>query len=276
MLRRLVLAPIFFCFFSSLVFAASVYDGWWFNPAESGSGLSIGIQGDTMFVALYTYDEAGMSLWMTSGAKYDPGNNSYSGRLVYWSLGDESQLTDEDSWWYTWLPLRPPVPHDKGILSITFTSEDTGVLRYGPESHPIEVPIERFMPQISPGNPDNRVLGWWYDPEYDGTGVFLEARGGVLFGAWYFYWGNEEESILVPAWLTFSGSFSPSARSFSAGTVEWLEGSPLGVPPYKAPKAYENTLQMRMRLNLDGSIDMSFTQTEYNWTHERHMVPFRF
>jgi hypothetical protein len=46
-------------------------DGWWFNPNESGRGVNIEMQDDTMFVSLFHYAEDGdQSWWITSG-QYD-------------------------------------------------------------------------------------------------------------------------------------------------------------------------------------------------------------
>jgi hypothetical protein len=41
--------------------------GWYFNPAESGRGFNIEIQGDTLFIAGFLYDTAGNPIWIFSG-----------------------------------------------------------------------------------------------------------------------------------------------------------------------------------------------------------------
>ena len=43
--------------------------GWWWNPAESGRGFSLEVQGDTMFLAGFMYDNNGKPVWYISSGK---------------------------------------------------------------------------------------------------------------------------------------------------------------------------------------------------------------
>lgn len=53
----------------SLVLAGKVeaadYQDWWWNSDESGRGLNISQQGNTIFAAWFTYDESGEGIWVT-------------------------------------------------------------------------------------------------------------------------------------------------------------------------------------------------------------------
>lgn len=42
--------------------------GWWWNPAESGSGYSMEVQGNTVFLVGFMYDAAGKPVWDLSAA----------------------------------------------------------------------------------------------------------------------------------------------------------------------------------------------------------------
>ncbi|MBS0320044.1 MAG: hypothetical protein JSR18_05850, partial [Proteobacteria bacterium] len=53
--------------------AANDYNGWWWNPAQSGHGVSIGQQGNVMFVAWFTYDTAGKPMWIIMGGPMTDG-----------------------------------------------------------------------------------------------------------------------------------------------------------------------------------------------------------
>ncbi|MBI3343491.1 MAG: S8 family peptidase [Gammaproteobacteria bacterium] len=47
--------------------------GWWWNEAESGRGFAIEIQGNTLFMAGYMYDDSGNPVWyVTEGAMATP------------------------------------------------------------------------------------------------------------------------------------------------------------------------------------------------------------
>jgi hypothetical protein len=42
--------------------------GWWWNPAESGRGMSVELQGQHMFIGLYMYEEDGRPVWYVADA----------------------------------------------------------------------------------------------------------------------------------------------------------------------------------------------------------------
>ncbi len=45
------------------------FTGWWWNPAESGSGYSVELQGDTIFIVGYMYETDGRPVWYLSAGK---------------------------------------------------------------------------------------------------------------------------------------------------------------------------------------------------------------
>lgn len=44
------------------------FNGWWWNPAESGRGMSIELQGEHMFIGAYMYDDDGKPVWYVADA----------------------------------------------------------------------------------------------------------------------------------------------------------------------------------------------------------------
>ncbi len=70
--------------FVSLAFAgaasANKYSDWWWNPTQSGQGLNVGQQGETLFIAWFTYDNNGDSMWVTMSG--DVVNNAVSGDVL--------------------------------------------------------------------------------------------------------------------------------------------------------------------------------------------------
>lgn len=56
--------------FSSVCFALDVSGHWW-NPAESGWGVAIQQQRDTVFLQLYTYTKDGAPIWYVGSCKLD-------------------------------------------------------------------------------------------------------------------------------------------------------------------------------------------------------------
>ncbi len=57
------------------------YQDLWWNPAESGWGLNITHQDNTVFGALFTYDASGKGLWLVMSAGLKQADGSYLGEL---------------------------------------------------------------------------------------------------------------------------------------------------------------------------------------------------
>ena len=59
-------------------------DLWWKSPAasESGWGVNIAHQGDTLFATWYTYGADGQPLWLSGSSLMRTGNGTYSGALT--------------------------------------------------------------------------------------------------------------------------------------------------------------------------------------------------
>ena len=63
-------------------YAANYQDLWWRSGGtESGWGMNITHQGNTMFITWFTYDADGKGLWLVASNVYRNGDGSYSGKL---------------------------------------------------------------------------------------------------------------------------------------------------------------------------------------------------
>ena len=93
--------------------------GWWWDPAESGSGYSIEVQGSTLFMVGFMYDAAGNPIWyLSAGPMSSP--TTYEGDLV--QVANGQTLTG---------PYHPPsTPTSVGTLAITFTAPDAATLTF--------------------------------------------------------------------------------------------------------------------------------------------------
>jgi hypothetical protein len=58
------------------------YQDLWWNPAESGWGVNIAHQGDTLFATWYTYDAHGNGLWLSMSNTAKSGASTYSGPVL--------------------------------------------------------------------------------------------------------------------------------------------------------------------------------------------------
>jgi hypothetical protein len=188
--------------------------GWWYNPREMGTGLSIEVQNEKLFLAWCTYDEqSGKALWYSSGGIMGDEKN-YSGTLFAWKG------------WPLGTPYTPPVSSPVGTVEITFLSQSQARLTWTIGASQGEGYLVRFMDDVSPGDRDTRALhGWWFAPAFPGMGIFVESQGGTLFSAWYHY---REDG--TSRWWSSSGSFTPGALAFSGLFEEWRNGPCIGCP----------------------------------------------
>lgn len=91
--------------------------GFWWNPAEPGSGLAIEIEDDFIYVAAYLYDTQGFPYWyITSGRLVDnAGTLSLNNAAVFTATGGQC----------LGCPWRAPTNTPAGgVMSITFDRND--------------------------------------------------------------------------------------------------------------------------------------------------------
>ena len=226
--------------------AATPKSGWWYNPDENGTGISIEIQGDTLFMAWYVFDGTnGNAVWYTSDGTVD-GSGNFSGALYRWEgwpLGEA---------YYS--PVRTAV----GTVQIVFYSDDAASLAWtlGTESGSKE--IVKFLNEFSPGSLDPRdIHGWWFDPAYNGMGFFMECRGDIIFIAWYHY-----RSDSSPRWWSVGGGFSSSMDIFSGKLQEFSNGQCIGCDyVHPSPKEMED---ITLSFLPDGTATLAWTNEVYN------------
>lgn len=118
--------------------ATNYQDTWYASPAgsESGWGLSIVHQGDTIFATLAAYDVDNRPHWLFGVAR-SAGANAYAGTM-YSSRGS---AFDVASW-------NPAAFHatPRGEFSLTFSDGNTGVLHYQVQTGPTNTPVTANKP----------------------------------------------------------------------------------------------------------------------------------
>jgi hypothetical protein len=115
--------------------------GWWWNPAESGSGYSVEIQGDNAFVVGFMYDDAGNPIWyFTAGPMASP--THFEGDWLQFSGGQT--LTGA---------YQAPTPGNLGRVTIDFASTDDATITFddgqSAELLPKRGRTSRLQPQIT-------------------------------------------------------------------------------------------------------------------------------
>lgn len=233
----------------------SSYEGlWWRSPggSESGWGVNIVHQGDTLFATWFTYDADGAGLWLVmpdgmrdmtmDGDGYyggygmmNSGTKSYSGTL-YRTTGPAFDSARFD-------PAKVAAA-SVGTAIFSFTSDDSGVFAYTvngvSQSKPIvrqvyATPMHRCEVGGTRGAAPSYQDLWWGAPAgaESGWGINITHQGDTLFVTWFTYDTNGRGMWLVmsngartgPG--TYSGAlYRTTGPAFSASP--W-DGSKVGV-----------------------------------------------
>jgi len=182
------------------------YQGlWWKAPAnsESGWGLNVAHQGDTIFASWFTYDASGKGWWLVMTAP-KTGANAYSGKL-YTTRGPAFNAT----------PFDPAAVEatEAGIGTLTFADVNNGTFSYtvGTVSQTKAITRQSFgpLPTCTFGavtdlsTATNYQDLWWKKPaaSESGGGVNLTHQGDTIFASWFTY-----DLDGSPLWLVVSAN----------------------------------------------------------------------
>jgi len=111
-------------------FDLNVTDLWW-NRAESGWGINLTHQQDTIFATLFTYAPNGQGLWLVM-----PEGNLADGRYTGALYRTRGPAFDANPW-------TPITPTQAGTMSLSFTDGKTGTLTYTLDGVTVTKSIER-------------------------------------------------------------------------------------------------------------------------------------
>ncbi len=191
-------------------------DMWWGGFAERGWGLSINQHGGIQFNVIYTYDNAGKSLWyVMPGGSFNAAGTVFTGPL-YLPRGAPFSAYDTSKF---------VIGATVGTATITFTSATTGTLAYTINGVTATKPIERYTYAPETTRSNLRVLDlWWATVAEDGWGLNIAQQGRSLFPVWYTYDENGRATFFTAQGGSWNGTVW-------TGTLYAHTSSPwLGVP----------------------------------------------
>jgi lysyl endopeptidase len=111
--------------------ADNFQDLWW-NPAESGWGVNITHQDQTLFATLFTYAANGQPLWLVMPDGESTAAGAYSGTL-YRTTGPAFNANP-------WTPIEPIVA---GTMAFAFTDGNAGTMTYTLDGIAVTKQIQR-------------------------------------------------------------------------------------------------------------------------------------
>jgi len=160
------------------------YTDLWWNAAESGWGVNVNHQGNTLFATLFTYDEQGAPMWLVmSDGELQP-DGGYSGDL-YRANGPA----------FNSVPFGAVHLATIGTLRLAFKDSANGTLTYSYNGTTVTKAITRqpfdAHPTCSWSAFDRSYAGnaqdLWWNPSEPGWGVNITQQGDILFATLFTY-----------------------------------------------------------------------------------------
>ena len=111
------------------------YQDLWWNAAESGWGVNVTHQDNTLFATLFSYDATGRGLWLVMSAGVRQADGSY--------LGDLFRTTGSAFNANPFIPIGPSNVTTVGTMRLRFTNGENGTLEYTVNGAPVTKQIIR-------------------------------------------------------------------------------------------------------------------------------------
>lgn len=195
------------------------YRGLWWNPAESGWGMSIAQHNDMIFGALYSYDQAGKAAWYVMDSCPLLGVSCTSN--IYKVSGGTSPLV-------AWNGASKAVTK-VGTGTLAFADADNASFTFTIDDKPGSKAITRqvFKTDGAQANTDYTDL-WWNTGE-SGWGVQVTQQHETIFATWYTYdaQGNATWYVASDCKMSASGCTGDlyQVTGGSALTAPWSAAS---------------------------------------------------
>src|SRR5271165_575575 len=233
------------------------YEGlWWGAPAgsESGWGMNVAQQGETLFVTWFTYDLSGKAWWLSMSAS-EVAAATYSGAL-YATTG----------------PAFDAVPFDPaqvkrtlvGSATLTFSDSNDGSFAYTVNgvSQTKNITREVFGPLPTCATATTSLAAatsyqdlWWAAPAgvESGWGINLTEEGNTIFATWFTY-----DLDGSPMWLSVTAQ--NTAPGVFMGTLYQTTGPAFDALPFNPANVMLTAVGTASFTFSDGN-DASFAYT---------------
>jgi hypothetical protein len=205
---------------------------WWAAPAgsESGWGINLAHQSDTIFLSWFTYDPAGRAWWAVMTAQ-KIGPNTYQGQL-FETTGPAFDAVP-------WLPGNV-VANQIGMGTLAFSDANTGTFTYTVNKGSLvtqnkQIVRQAFgpLPTCTFGAQQNLALAtnyqdlWWKFPATteSGWGINFNHEGDTIFATWFTYDHDHN-----PLWLVVTAP--KTAPGVYSGDLYRTTGPPFSAMPF--------------------------------------------
>jgi hypothetical protein len=207
---------------------APSYEGLWWNPAESGWGVSIAHQGDTLFVVWYTYDRDGSPMWLLM----PDARLSYDEDMTMGMMGMEMMGMTRNSPVYTGALYRSSkvgsqvVMTEVGSGTLLFKNNNDAAFAYtvGNVSQSKTVSRMAFGPRSQECTlggakaASENFQDLWWNPHDQGWGMNIAHQGDVIFATYYTYDAGGKG-----VWYAMSNTVKAAGSTY-AGPIQQVRG----------------------------------------------------
>ena len=134
------------------------FSGWWWNPSESGTGYSVEIQGNYLFLVGFMYDDAGRQVWyFSAGPMSSP--SSYHGTVLQFANGQTMGGAYQP----------PSAPATVATLDLEFTAMNKATLTFS--SSPSAA--DRLLTRGAATRSDNIVTEFFKNSSYEPANFYV-------------------------------------------------------------------------------------------------------
>ncbi len=156
----------------------------WWNASESGWGLNVNHQGNTLFATLFTYDSDGAPMWLVMSNGVRQGDGSFRGDLARTT----GPVFNAQPWGAVGV-------QNVGTMSISFSSASSMQLSYSVNGVQVQKSLTRqefsTRPTCTWSHFDrSRAFNFqdlWWNPAENGWGINIAHQGDILFTTLFTY-----------------------------------------------------------------------------------------
>jgi hypothetical protein len=189
--------------------------GWWWNPAEPGTGFAFEVQGTQAFVAFFMYDQfTGSPVWYASFGTFN--GTTFTGNLQSFKNGMPVAAT-----------VFKPAALDatQGPVTIVFSSATNGRVTF-PGGRTQVVERYNFVAPVAgeptPVRTNKPEAGWWWNQDEPGRGYAIERQGNDIFLAAFHYTAGGANT-----WNIVNGKLDTNTNLYGASLKSVLGGQSL-------------------------------------------------
>ncbi|MEO8386144.1 MAG: hypothetical protein ABI583_12935, partial [Betaproteobacteria bacterium] len=203
---------------------AQNYSDIWWNPNESGWGLTIADHGPVAFVVWYTYDVDNQPVWFSLTGTFTNNRKNFTGDLIRTTgpaynqpfRADQVTVTRVGTASFDFAPAGQPA----GKATFTYNIGAVNLTKV----------IERQPFGNAPPNWGYDFSDLWWNAAESGWGLTLAQHGNNVFGVWFTY-GLDGK----PLWLPIPGVTFTAANAFN-GNMYTVTGPYYGNPNFDPAK----------------------------------------